>query len=73
MNGADMQRSVMDGGSRKGQAGWNISSETGLRRESVGVVENSRVRDIKSCRCLALVGIPACARYSIPLWIKLET
>ena len=45
ITGASTQRSVVDGVSRKGQARCNISSETGSRRELVGVVKDYRVRD----------------------------
>ena len=63
----------MDGGYRKGQARWNIISETGSRRESVGVVANSRVIDGEAWRFLDPAVIPDCAWYRMPLWIKLET
>ena len=63
----------MDRGYRKGQDGWNIISETGLRRKLVEVAANSRVRDGEACRCLYLMDIPACAWYMMPLWIKLKT
>ena len=63
----------MDGGSRKGQTKWNISSETGLQRESVGVVDNYIVRYGEVWRCLYPSGIPAYAWYRMPLWIELET
>ena len=49
---AATQRSVMDIGSRKGQEIWNIISETGLRRESVGFAANYRVREGEAWRCL---------------------
>ena len=62
----------MDGGSRKGQAKWNIRSENGSRRESVGVVANSRVRDGEAWRCLDPAGIPYCAWYRKSMYIKLE-
>ena len=63
----------MNGGSRKGQEKWNISSQTGSQRNSVVVVTNYRVRDSEACRCLYPAGIPARAWYSIPLCIKLDT
>ena len=63
----------MDGGSRKGQEKWNIIPKTGSRRKSVGIFANSRVRDGDAWRCLYPVGIPACACYRTPMWIKLDT
>ena len=60
-------------GSRKGQARWIISSGTGVRRELVGFVTNSRVRHSEAWMCLDTVGIPACAWYKMPLWIKIDT
>ena len=63
----------MDGGSRKGQARWNIISETGSRRESVVIVANSIVRDSEACILLDPAGIPTRAWYRMTLWIKLET
>ena len=51
----------------------DISSETGLQRESTGVVANSIVIDGESWRCLDLAVIPDCAWYRIPKWNKLET
>ena len=62
----------MDGGSRKAQARCNISSETGLRRESVGFTANYRVIDSEAWRCLDPTGIPARVWYMTPLWIKLD-
>ena len=62
----------MDGGSRKAQARCNISSETGLRRESVGFTANYRVIDSEAWRCLDPAGIPARVWYMTPLWIKLD-
>ena len=63
----------MDGGSRKGQARCNISSDNGSRIESVVVVANSRVRDGEAWRCLYPAGISAYKCYRMPLWVKLET
>ena len=63
----------MDGGSRKGQAKWNIRYENGSRIKSVGVVPNYRVRDGEAWRCLYPAGIPTRAWYRMPLWIKIET
>ena len=63
----------MGGGYRKGQAKWNIISETGSQRDYVGFVANSRVRDGEAWRCLDPVGIPDCAWYRMPLWIKQDT
>ena len=40
----------MDGGSSKGQEMWNISLETGSRRESVGDAANYRARHGKAWR-----------------------
>ena len=60
-------------GSRKGQGKWNIILETGLKRESVGISSNSRMRDREACRCLYPAGIPACAWYRMTLWIILDT
>ena len=62
----------MDGGSRKDQAKCNTISETVLRRISVGVVANYRLIDGEAWRCLDPVGIPDCAWYRMPLWIKIE-
>ena len=73
INGAAMHISVMDRGSRKGQARWNIISETGFQRELMVVAANSRVRDGKAWRCLDPAVIPACEGYRMPLRIKLET
>ena len=67
------QRSMLDKGSRNGQAKWNIRSDTALRRESVGLVTNYRVRNGEAWRCLYPAGILTCMWYRMPLWIKLET
>ena len=40
----------MEGESIKGQAKWNIISETGSQRDLVGVVANSRLRDGEAWR-----------------------
>ena len=73
ITGAATQISVMDGGgSRKGQANWNINYETGSRRYYVGVVANYRVRDGEAWRCLDPGGIPARAWYRRPLWTILD-
>ena len=63
----------MDGGSRKGQAEWNIIPETALRRDSVVCSTNYIVRYREDWRCLDPAGIPSCVWYMTPLWIKLET
>ena len=62
----------MDGGSRKGQTKWNISSETGLQRKSMGVVANYKMIDGEAWRCLDPAGIPYCAWYRKSMYIKLE-
>ena len=46
--------------------------DTGLQRELVGFVANSKVRDGEAWRCLDSTGIPAIAWYRMPLWIKLK-
>ena len=63
----------MDGGSRKGQAKWNIISETVLRRYLVLFAKYSRVRDGGAWRFLDPMVITANAWYRTTLWINLET
>ena len=63
----------MGRGSRKGQARWNISLDTGLQRELVGFVANSKVRGGEAWRCLDPAGIPASTWYKMPMWINIET
>ena len=63
---AATQRIMTDRGCRKGQEMWNISLETGSRRELVGVVANSRVRYGEAWRCLDPAGIPDRAWYRMP-------
>ena len=39
----------------------------------MGVATNSIVRDGDAWRCVDPAGIPDCAWYRMPLWVKLET
>ena len=64
---------MIDGGSIKGQAKWNIIYDAGSLRESMGDVSNCRVRGGETWSCLDPAGIPARAWYRIPLRIKLDT
>ena len=63
---------MVDEGSIKIQARWNISLETDLQREPVVFAANFRVRDGEAWRCLDPAGIPYCAWYRKSMYIKLE-
>ena len=62
----------MDGGSRKGQAKWNIILETGLRRYLVVCSTNDRVRERDYWRWIDPTGMPSHVWYMTYLWIKLD-